>query len=288
MNHNFNIQLAADFGVYESIFLTNLAFWTEHNIANRKNVRFGYCWSYNTIEAFTEIFSYFNKRQIEHLINKLVDKGLLAKAKLNKTKYDQTRWYALTAKSIIYFPALMKEQYMEILAKSEEDAKNLTDCESKSLINLISQKCEIVFSNLLDRIPKNVKPIPDKNTDLKPDTKSSCRHAPKKARSKKPVKTKAEWREENEVKPHWHDKVKVCEAVTEDKVVCGRCKRTTDWCTCNGLSPVAEKMYKILPMFAGKLTGKSALTKNGDQGNGRAQGCIKTMEAKDGEQQERI
>lgn len=96
--------------------------------------------------------------------------------------------------------------------------------------------------------------------EYKRGNKSSCRSAPKKARSQKPKasprKTKADYEEEN--RPHdWAPRMKVCEPVTDDPVQCGGCKRTTDWCTCN---QSATNGGRLAPQIA-QMFSKMALSK---------------------------
>lgn len=207
MEHHFNIEVARVYGVSEAIFIHHIKFWTLQNLANRRNIRLGFCWTYNTLEAFTELFPYWNKRQIEHLINKVIEAGAVAKTNLNIKKYDRTCWYALTAEVFPIYQDLSTPTYVNLLIESHENDKNQTDETGKSLISLISQKCEMDFTKLGNGFHKNVTPIPDSNPDSNLKIKSFCDKNDQKQNN--PVdKAKQNRRAENEKKPSWAEKPK--------------------------------------------------------------------------------
>lgn len=95
MNHYFNVNVAKYLGVYESIFLNNLFFWIIKNKANHTNFKDGYFWTYNSMSAYEEIFPYLTKRQINYIINKLVDRKIIKVENYNNHKYDRTQWYTI-------------------------------------------------------------------------------------------------------------------------------------------------------------------------------------------------
>ena len=138
MNHSFNIKIAEKYGVNEAILLENIVFWIEKNKANDKHFYDGEYWTYNSANAFTKLFPYWTKRQIEHILKKLFDNGLIKKGSYNKHKYDRTLWYSLTKLS-------------------------------KSLYEI----CDMVITEKEHLNTKNVEPIPDINTDINTDINSS-------------------------------------------------------------------------------------------------------------------
>ena len=103
MEHHFNIEIAKQYGVDESIILHNINFWVQKNSANKKHFYDNDYWTYNSVEAFTELFPYWTRRQIERIINSLVDQGLIKKGNYNKSSYDRTTWYGLTELSKSYY-----------------------------------------------------------------------------------------------------------------------------------------------------------------------------------------
>lgn len=96
MEHHFNLKAATNFGVEEAVLLHNIFFWIEKNKANKRHFYDGNYWTYNSLEAFAELFPYWSKRQIERIINNLVKKGALVKGNYNTSSYDRTSWYAIT------------------------------------------------------------------------------------------------------------------------------------------------------------------------------------------------
>lgn len=142
MKHALDTNIAKQYGVNIALLLESFQFWTFKNLARKKHIYDGLCWSYDTLESLGEIFDYWTRRQIEHTINNAVKHGLLVKGNYNQTKYDRTVWYALTPKAYEFFPDLYQEKYLELLYSS------------------ISQNCEIDYTNFRNGFPKNVTPIP--------------------------------------------------------------------------------------------------------------------------------
>lgn len=97
--HNFNTQIAAEYGVYEAIVLENLNFWIMKNEANEKHFYDGRYWTYNSAKAFAQLFPYFSEKQIRTILGKLETAGLIVSGNYNKSAYDRTKWYALTEKA---------------------------------------------------------------------------------------------------------------------------------------------------------------------------------------------
>jgi hypothetical protein len=153
MNHAFDVNLAKDFSVYIALFLGHLDHWTFKNLANKKNIHDGLCWTYDTLEAMGDIFPYFSRRQRERIINTAVKEGLVIRGNYNKNKYDRTVWYALTPKAYHYFPHLNKDKYLETLYLS------------------ISPNGEMDFTEWRNQFHRSVTPIPDTNPDTNPDKK---------------------------------------------------------------------------------------------------------------------
>jgi hypothetical protein len=91
-----NLALAVKFGTDESLFLTNLCFWIEKNKANKVNYHDGHYWVYNTMEAWAELFPYFSKYQIRHLIDKMRSRDILLVGVYNRVQYDRTQWYSVS------------------------------------------------------------------------------------------------------------------------------------------------------------------------------------------------
>lgn len=143
MEHHFNVELASKYGVNEAIFCHNLYFWVKQNKANKRNFHKGTYWTYNSMDAYAELFPYWTRRQIEHLIKKCKDKGLIITDNFNKISYDRTLWYAVTENVICIY-----------------------------------ENCEMEKTNLQNGITENVTPIPDSKPDSKTNNKLEEEEAP--------------------------------------------------------------------------------------------------------------
>ncbi len=133
-NHNFNIHFATLTGVNEAIICTNLEFWIEHNEKNNKHQFDGLYWTYNTIEAFYELFPYMSKKAIYNALKRLEDEGYILTGNHNVNKYDRTKWYTLT------------EKYYQTLSMGEIDfPKGEMDLPKKE--TPFTQKGKSIFHN---------------------------------------------------------------------------------------------------------------------------------------------
>lgn len=95
---SFDSKVADVIGVEAATMIYNLNFWIIKNKANNRNFNDGYYWTYNTQEAFSKLFTFWSRRQVQRILKKLEDEGYIITGNYNKAKYDQTKWYALTKK----------------------------------------------------------------------------------------------------------------------------------------------------------------------------------------------
>lgn len=136
MTHSFYLDDAMKYGMQEAVILKNISHWVEVNRANERHFHDGRYWTFNSVKAFCELFPYLSRRQIERILNKLVDCGALVKGNYNQHKYDKTSWY--TTSDMI----------------SPNGGKDFTEtCKGNH---------------------QTVEPIPDINTDVNTDIKHSC------------------------------------------------------------------------------------------------------------------
>lgn len=96
MQHSFNVELAKIYGVDSAVFLNHIAYWVNFNKNEGINFHEDRYWTYNKIRSFPQHFPYWSHKQIERLINKCVNDGLLLRSSFNKLKYDRTCWYSLS------------------------------------------------------------------------------------------------------------------------------------------------------------------------------------------------
>ena len=138
MQHSFDIDIAKEYGILEAVLLNNLWYWIEKNRANETNFFDGEYWTYNSTRAFNVLFPYATPRKINYALKNLQDEGLIKTGNYNQSSYDRTLWYAFTEKG-------------------------------KSIM----QNCKMDVSILSNGNVENVKPIPNINTNKKPNKKTN-------------------------------------------------------------------------------------------------------------------
>lgn len=103
--YQFDIEEAKQLGVDGAIIVQNLRFWILKNQANGKHFHENRTWTYNSLEAFCTLFPFWSKRQIERILKKLVEQGIVLKSNFNQVKYDRTSWYAFEDEERFLKPA---------------------------------------------------------------------------------------------------------------------------------------------------------------------------------------
>jgi hypothetical protein len=93
--HSFDPDIAEKVGVNAAVIYQNLVFWIEKNQANDKHFHEGKYWTYNSISAFEQMFSYLTTSQIRTAIKHLLESGLIVEGNFNKKGYDRTKWYSV-------------------------------------------------------------------------------------------------------------------------------------------------------------------------------------------------
>ena len=94
VNHGFDTGLAIQYGMDCAVVIHHFSYWIDRN--QRKGVNFheGRTWSYQTIKDIAYHFPYWSHKQVERIINKLVEHEVLIKGNFNTNSYDRTSWYA--------------------------------------------------------------------------------------------------------------------------------------------------------------------------------------------------
>ena len=127
MYHQFNTEIAKQYGLEESILLENIYFWVKKNKANNQNYHNGKYWTYNTVKAFNELFDYMTEAKIYRALKKLKDCGLIEIGEYNENKYDHTKWYTVTSKALELFGEIEKtniQNEKQILQNEEPILQN--------------------------------------------------------------------------------------------------------------------------------------------------------------------
>lgn len=119
--HILDIGVAQLVGPNAALILENIAYWCEHNAANNANLHDGHYWTYNSTKAFGELFPYMTVNVIRTALKKLKDNELILTGNFNKSAYDRTTWYTLTAKA---------EAMLDVNVHSDEPNQEETTAEN--------------------------------------------------------------------------------------------------------------------------------------------------------------
>lgn len=103
MNHSFDVDIAKIVGVNAAIIFNDLCYWITKNKANKQHFHDDLYWTYNSIRAWKELYPYLTERQIRTALQKLVDSGLVVTGNYNRSAYDRTIWYSVTAAGMALF-----------------------------------------------------------------------------------------------------------------------------------------------------------------------------------------
>jgi len=136
MDYSFNVQIAKEFGVDAAIIIHNLYFWILKNKANNRHCYDDKYWTYNSVKAFSQLFPFWTEKQIRRILDNAEKDGAIECDNFNVAGYDRTKWYTLK-------PAIFN-------------------------IYLNGQMELTKRANGIDQMGE---PIPDINTDSKPDLK---------------------------------------------------------------------------------------------------------------------
>lgn len=97
MEHHFKIEDAQKYGIEKAVLLYNLNFWLEKNRVNNTNKHkkngVTYWWTYNSANAFSELFPYMSLSSISRWLKELESDGIIISGSFNKHKYDRTKWF---------------------------------------------------------------------------------------------------------------------------------------------------------------------------------------------------
>lgn len=126
MTYQFDTDIAALYGVDESIMIANLQFWIRKNEANGKHFHDGRFWTYNSIDAFTKLFPFWTARQIRRILKSLEEKGVIVTGNYNTFAYDRTTWYAFG------------DSFLQKCQKHFTETSNGNDQSGKSVINNVT------------------------------------------------------------------------------------------------------------------------------------------------------
>lgn len=157
MEHSFNIEMAAKYGIAAAILYRHFQFWIVKNRADGRHFHDGRTWSYNTRKGLCGMFPYLGEGRVRAGIKKLVDAGILRTGNYNRRGFDRTLWFAF------------EDEKTAFLGLPAHWLKSPMENQVKKPIGLNDQ----CIGRNSQCIGKNSQPIPDKTTDIKNKDKTS-------------------------------------------------------------------------------------------------------------------
>lgn len=103
MEHRFDADIAAKYGLCEAILLNNISFWIEKNRADKKCYFEGEYWMFCSVKQFCSTFPYLSKRKIENALSHLRSEGILKTGNFSKSS-DRSLWYAFSQNGEMHLP----------------------------------------------------------------------------------------------------------------------------------------------------------------------------------------
>ena len=143
-HHSFNTAVAEDFGVEKAIILEHFVFWVRKNYANRKNIyKDGKAYTYNSAEAFAEIFTYFKARKIAELLRQMEADGLIQSIQIHGT--DRKKSYTVSDKGWSYYTVQISDSGI-----SETEPMECQENDAPLSKNCTMENTEIQYSSITD------------------------------------------------------------------------------------------------------------------------------------------
>ena len=143
-HHSFNTAVAEDFGVEKAIILEHFVFWVRKNYANRKNIyKDGKAYTYNSAEAFAEIFTYFKARKIAELLRQMEADGLIQSIQIHGT--DRKKSYTVSDKGWSYYTVQVSDSGM-----TETEPMDCQDNNTPLSENCTMENTKVQFSTITD------------------------------------------------------------------------------------------------------------------------------------------
>lgn len=153
MNYSFDKQHAINYGVDEAIMIHNFIFWIDKNRANKKHFYDNRYWTYNSVEAFKELFEFWTAKQLRRIIESLVDQKIIMRGNYNKSNIDRTGWYAFINEDAFLGIYDLPKRENEFAQKGEAIPYSKTD--NKQYLSNDKDNSDIFSKEELSKITKS-------------------------------------------------------------------------------------------------------------------------------------
>ena len=121
LNQTFSMEIATRFKCVKLAILYNFFLHKiTINASLNKNFIEGRTWFFDTISQISAEFPYWSVKQVERMINQLVDRKVLIKGNFNQKKYDRTLWYAFKNEDLSGISRIREMGFPQHFPKSGE------------------------------------------------------------------------------------------------------------------------------------------------------------------------
>ena len=111
IKQSFTKELADKVGLQKAILLEYILYWVMKNARNERNYHQEKYWTYNTLNAYENEFSYMGLRSISRYLSSLEEEGWIETSNFNKMKMDRTLWYTIGQTYIDWMDNISKDGY---------------------------------------------------------------------------------------------------------------------------------------------------------------------------------
>ena len=133
MQFYFDSEIAEQFSVEEAIFVHCIHWWCWKNECNGKNFADGYYWTYNTAKALSKLFPFWSVGQINRIIKKCEEHGLILTRTNNKKAMDKTRNFTISD----FVKSIYRNRQMD-LSESEKPFAEIEKSYNEQLVTTVS------------------------------------------------------------------------------------------------------------------------------------------------------
>ena len=94
----FDSSIAKEYGINVAVILNELCFLIEQNKENNVNFYDGKYWVLSSIKDWSNLLDCMTINTIRRTLKRMEKDGLIVTGNYNLSKYDRTKWYALSDK----------------------------------------------------------------------------------------------------------------------------------------------------------------------------------------------
>lgn len=145
-SHVFNVSLASEVGLTESIILQHFYFLYKANKDKECMLKDGNVWFFRSVKNMNETYPYLTTDKIRRAIERLVNGGLVYKADYNTDKFKKVTWYSLSERVINLFSGEKTESILQNAKRFGNMPIDFAKCQ---------QNNNIIDNNIIDSIESN-------------------------------------------------------------------------------------------------------------------------------------